>query len=152
LEARAPGGNLSRMINTMKALIAGVLAVAALVIAAPAAVAADDRNNGRRVGAPANVRCTSNGLGAVACFRSRGDRIYVKDTLTDGRSAIAVWSHYLGPGSYRKGWCRNTHGAGTWALCNKELKENSYFEWWAVEYDGDSGEWLNWSRSESAIS
>lgn len=129
-------------------IIAAVAATSLLVVA-QSALGAIAKPSGPR---PAHTRCTSNGTGARACFQPHGDKMYVKDTDEDGHSAVGVWHHYLGDGRYSKGYCRNKLGAGRWGVCDYNMSENSYIQWWAAEYDGDTGQWYEWSTDESTIS
>jgi hypothetical protein len=135
----------------MRKLLIAALAGATMLIGAQSA-AASDRELADPGRYPGGLPCASNGSGAIACFQSNGDKIWIKDDGDDGHSAIAVWQHYLGDGAYRKGYCRNALGYGRWGVCNKQLSEDSYFEWWAVEYDAETGQWSDWSNGNSAIS
>jgi hypothetical protein len=134
-----------------RGLIGGLLGAAAMLVAAPAALGADDTNLAKRGSVPDGLECIHNGSGAKACFQPRGDTFWIKDDDSDGRSAIIVWEQYLGPGEYRKGWCRNMLGGGSWGYCNKELEELSQIEFWAVEYDADTKQWSEWSAGEIEI-
>jgi hypothetical protein len=51
-----------------------------------------------------------------------------------------------------RGYCRNALGAGRWGVCNYDMSEDSYIEWWAAEYDAGTGGGYEWSTDESAIS
>jgi hypothetical protein len=101
---------------------------------------------------PPGAPCADNGSGAKACFQRKGDKFYVRDDAGDGHSAVAVWSHYLGDGQYKKGNCRNALGKGRWGVCNYNMTENSYIEWWAAEYDAGTKDWYEWSHDQSDIS
>ena len=37
-------------------------------------------------------------------------------------------------------------------MCNDNLIESSYIEWWAAEYDAATKNWYEWSHDQSAIS
>jgi hypothetical protein len=56
----------------------------------------------------------------LACFRQKGDRIFVRDGDADGYRAGAVFQ--VRPNG-RTGVCDNRHGAGTWSMCNLNLVE-----------------------------
>jgi hypothetical protein len=132
--------------------VAGLAAATlTLVGGAAPALAADDTNRATAGSKPGGIPCIDNGSGAIACFQSRGDKVWVKDDKADGHSAINVWSQYLGPGEYREGWCRNTLGAGRWGYCNKEMRESTYIEFWAVEYDAETKRWLDWSVDQTDV-
>ena len=63
---------------------------------------------------------------AVAEVKLDGDYVYVADTCTDGRSAMAQVITYNEAGnSVRHRYCRNPHGYGTWAQCNWDWPEGS---------------------------
>jgi hypothetical protein len=124
-------------------------AAASLPFVAQPAMGATAKPSGPR---PAGTLCTSNGTGARACFQPTGDRMYVQGTDEGGHPAVGVWHHYLGDGQWSKGYCRNALGAGRWGVCNYDLSEDSYIEWWAAEYDAGTGGWYEWSTDESAIS
>jgi hypothetical protein len=129
--------------------IVAVLAAASVLLVAQPALAATAKPSGPR---PPGTACTSNGTGARACFQPKGDKMYVKDTDEDGHSAVGVWHHYLGDGSWSKGYCRNKLGSGRWGVCNYKMSENSYIKWWGAEYDAETGAWYEWSTEESDIS
>ncbi|WP_410816364.1 hypothetical protein [Micromonospora sp. 050-3] len=94
--------------------------------------------------------------GAQACFERSGDRWWVLDNSSDGRSVTASWTNRLDtyPGwytvDYREGSCVNKLGAGNWGVCNKDYYENgtqhaygigSLLEWQACFYDSAAGTW-----------
>ncbi|WP_435124440.1 hypothetical protein [Micromonospora tulbaghiae] len=56
----------------------------------------------------------------IVCVDYNGDYVYVKDNDADGRSAMARIDSERGV-AYR--YCRNTHGAGSWARCNFDWSE-----------------------------
>ncbi|MEQ4305380.1 hypothetical protein ABNF97_29035 [Plantactinospora sp. B6F1] len=56
----------------------------------------------------------------IVCVEYDGDYVYVKDNDADGRSAMARIDSERGL-AYR--YCRNTHGAGSWARCNFNWSE-----------------------------
>jgi hypothetical protein len=99
---------------------------------------------------PGGLPCTSNENGARACFQAKGDVIWVKDTATDDHSAMGVYRAYLGDNQYRNGHCRNKLKAGNWGYCNYDFKEDHYIQWWAAEYDQETGRWLEWSVENSS--
>jgi hypothetical protein len=67
--------------------------------------------------------------GGEACFQKHGDKIWVKDTQSDGYPAIGSYENYLWDGSswqpYRTGDCYNRLTAGHWGYCNKDFYEDS---------------------------
>lgn len=82
--------------------------------------------------------------GAAVCFQPYGDKIWVYDRAQDGASAVARWYTNYG----RWGTCRNAHGYGTWAVCNKDFKEGQTIYFRAAQYDGDTGTYVG---DESAL-
>ncbi|MFF5537993.1 hypothetical protein ACFY71_36975 [Streptomyces cinerochromogenes] len=87
------------------------------------------------VGAAALPCITSTGV--TSCFDKAGDKVLVKDTLADGRSAVGLWETNYG----RTGGCRNGLGAGVWAECNYDMREEGYIQLQNARYDGDTGAW-----------
>ncbi|MFE3323335.1 hypothetical protein [Streptomyces sp. NPDC059176] len=75
--------------------------------------------------------------GVLSCFDKAGDKVLVKDTRGDGKSAVALWRTNYG----RSGACRNKLGAGTWATCNYNMREEGYIQLQNARYDGDTGSW-----------
>lgn len=71
---------------------------------------------------------------AHACYVAYGDYFYVKDMLADGKAAVAYW-HSNG----RTGGCVNGRGAGTWAVCNKNLTEDRLISIRAGTYNPRTG-------------
>jgi hypothetical protein len=129
--------------------VAVLVAAASLLLVAQPAMGATAKPSGPR---PDGTKCTSNGTGARACFKPKGDKMYVKDTDEDGHSAVGVWHHYQGDGSWNKGFCRNKLGSGRWGVCDYKMSEDSFIKWWAAEYDGETSAWYEWSTEESDIS
>ncbi|OQO92333.1 hypothetical protein B1813_08930 [Saccharomonospora piscinae] len=119
-----------RKVRRLTGLVGATVAAAALTVAAPGTAAADgaygyEVDYGTSVSTPGNALCTFNATVQV-CFQPYGDKIYLKDKLADGRSAVAVWENQIVSGNlYRHGECRNTRGAGTWVVCNKNYYEGS---------------------------
>lgn len=75
--------------------------------------------------------------GVTATVKTVGDYVYVRDDRADGCSALGIW-YILESSGYRKGICRNTHGAGTWARCNKNWPEGVRMSVQPGLYDGGS--------------
>ncbi|MBT8227871.1 MAG: hypothetical protein HKP61_10560 [Dactylosporangium sp.] len=48
----------------------------------------------------------------------------MRDTKADGHSAAVEWQN-LSNNVFRWGACVNSHGSGTWAVCNKNYTEGS---------------------------
>lgn len=92
-----------------------------------------------------SLYCVSNGHGAEACFKPYGDKIYVKDTKADGYSAVGYFRTDYG----RTGGCRNSHGAGTWGVCNFNMKEGHKVTLWAVNVDTPTNTWRYWSAGRT---
>ncbi|MFG3689315.1 hypothetical protein [Micromonospora sp. NPDC047740] len=57
------------------------------------------------------------------CIQFTGDKVYVFDGASDGHSALG--NVFTGAGSVNDRYCRNPHGAGTWAECNFDWVEDS---------------------------
>jgi hypothetical protein len=82
--------------------------------------------------------CTSTSYTEV-CVEPYGDKIFVKDlSSADSASAVARWYTNYG----RWGTCRNSLGAGHWAVCNKDFEESSLLTFRAAQYDGDTKSWV----------
>jgi hypothetical protein len=134
--------------------------IAALLTAVPANAAASswppddsvhiERDVGTLVSAPntSGMHCKYY-LRATTCFKASGDVFYVYDADADGLSAAGVWEEYylLNGNSYlaRQGVCKNNHGHGTWAKCDKDLNETDYI--WMAPASLNS----DWSIHDGAI-
>ncbi|GAA3769759.1 hypothetical protein GCM10022225_65720 [Plantactinospora mayteni] len=125
---------MSRM-KTVRAALLAVLTTAVAVFAAPSPSMADGDNyhsvctswtvrcqTGVEVVGPAGVCDTANADNGstIVCVDYYGDYVYVKDNDADGRSAMGFVSAENGI-AYR--YCRNPHGAGSWAKCNFDWAE-----------------------------
>lgn len=110
---------------------------------------------------PAGLPCAVT-TGARACFEKSGDRWWVLDTSSDGHSATASWTNWLGDYQngytvdYREGSCVNKLGSGRWGVCNKDYYEDttphaygigSLLAWQACVYDASAGTWHGCSSS-----
>ncbi|MEX2980945.1 hypothetical protein [Streptomyces sp. C36] len=73
--------------------------------------------------------------GVITCFDKAGDKVYVKDTKADGKSAVGLWRTDYG----RSGGCRNKLTAGKWAECNYDMREEGSIQLQNARYDGQSG-------------
>jgi hypothetical protein len=144
-------------IGSALALGGASLALAAIPLAAnaePATRTAQPAPSAAQV-APAGVAaapaastslyCVSNGHGAQACFAPYGDKIYVKDTKSDGYSAVGWFRTDYG----RSSGCRNSHGAGTWAVCNFNMREGHKVTLWAVDLNKPTNTWRYWSAGRT---
>jgi hypothetical protein len=83
---------------------------------------------------------------AAVCIKRDGDVVFVRDTDSDGRSALGqigftVANIYV---------CRNAHGAGTWARCDFQWPENNA-RLRTMDCDFDSGP-LRFGSSECTTS
>ncbi|MFC5727981.1 MULTISPECIES: hypothetical protein [Nocardioides] len=97
-------------VRHLVALIASTLALS-VGFAAPA---------GAHTGAPpGDAVCTGDDNWVRSCFVQDTDNFWVRDTETDGRSAVVFWSTRTG----QSGSCRNAHGAGTWHMCAYDFPE-----------------------------
>jgi hypothetical protein len=135
---RGPGPAAFRgMIRT------SLLGLMLLAIAFPSTAAAYEWRIAKPGKYPGGLRCAKT-TGSIACFQARGDKVWVKDTLGDGVSAIAKWRSSFG---YRTGYCRNRRGAGRWGVCNHNFREDFTFEWWAARYDRETNGFIGpWSK------
>jgi hypothetical protein len=142
-----------RILKGLSAVSLGLVAVVAPI--GGAAAQADDVtaaytyewNDGVATGVPIpNPGGGCNDVtGAEGCFEPDGDKFYVKDTKADGYSAVVRWYTDYG----RWGTCRNSLGAGKWAVCNKDFKEGYYIHWRVTRYNGDTGKWVDPESIES---
>ncbi|MCS7475793.1 hypothetical protein ACFFQW_24675 [Umezawaea endophytica] len=113
-----------------KIILSLSMAVAAVIgLAMPGtAMAVDYETDYAVVGTPPSgelLRCDVLRVGVQVCFEVSGDRWWVLDNDSDGKSAIVDWENYRGGSLYRSGRCVNSHTAGTWASCNKNYYEGS---------------------------
>jgi hypothetical protein len=115
-------------------LLLGGLAAGVLSLAFASSAAAYEWDIAKRGSYPGGLKCTQT-YGSKACFQSRGEKIWVKDTKSDDRSALAYWTTPL---VARSGYCRNRFGAGKWGFCNKRFQENIFISWSALRYDKES--------------
>jgi hypothetical protein len=96
-------------------------------------------------GAPiGNYECVTF-TGVIACLKSYGDRLYVKDTKADGYAAVAEWFWSNGAG-FRSGACVNKLTAGEWGVCNKNFGDDLTMDVRAARYNSgnlvDRGPWV----------
>ena len=117
------------MIRTIiKGTMAGALGLVATAmpgVAAPASAAYSFEWDEAALASPTGTMVCTNNVDAYACVQADGDKIWVYDNSPDGASAVARWYTDYG----RWGTCRNAHGAGTYAVCNKDFKEGHTFYW-----------------------
>jgi hypothetical protein len=96
-------------------------------------------------GEPAgNYECVTF-TGVIACLKAYGDRIYVKDTRSDGYAAVAEWNWNFGT-EFRFGACVNKLNAGDWGVCNKNFRDDVYMAVRPARYNSgnlvDRGPWV----------
>lgn len=111
------------------------------VVVDPAA--ADSETEGAEVSGPDGSEfellwesCLTQGsTGNVACFEDYGDKFNVYDGSADGASAAAYWWTSYG----RSGICYNSSGAGTWAQCNYDMREDGIVYWQTCYQNRSSG-------------
>jgi hypothetical protein len=120
----------------MLAVASGSAAVALAVALIPSAAEAVTWDNGTKVSHDYHMSSWPNtdtvGNKAVGCghvsyveVKKDGDYTFVKDQCADGRSATAQVIVYNKDQSIRsRKYCRNSHGAGTWARCNFDWVES----------------------------
>ncbi|MGI5328463.1 hypothetical protein [Actinomadura nitritigenes] len=87
---------------------------------------------------PSDRTACISSSGARVCYESSGDYIWVYDSSGDGASAVARWYTDYG----RWGTCRNAHGKGHWAYCNKNFAEGAAIYFRASQYDGDTDQYV----------
>lgn len=87
---------------------------------------------------PGGLSCVTV-TGAQACFEAYGDKWWVKDTSSDGASAVVIWDNYRNGSLYRQGECQNRMGAGSWGVCNKNYYEGSNLQFRVCVADFSEG-------------
>ncbi|HWO65959.1 MAG TPA: hypothetical protein VNO31_38600 [Umezawaea sp.] len=137
----------------LKIMYALSTAVTALIgIAAPGtALAVDYETDYAVAGSLPNefLTCDTPERGVEVCYDVSGDRWWVRDNSSDGKSAVVDWENYRGGVLYREGRCVNSHGEGTWASCDKNYYEDSTL--WGREgvwnrSTGASPDYYDWMR------
>jgi hypothetical protein len=80
----------------------------------------------------------------TVCFKTSNDQIWVKDGQKDGLSATAkVYAAFVGgPGGTEYRYCRNSLGVGNWGVCDYDMDEQTYVDYWGGTQDGANGEWI----------
>ena len=69
------------------------------------------------------------------CFQGGKQRFWVKDTRRDGKSAVAKWAAADRQG---RGYCRNAHRKGSWAVCTGNFKPGTFIFFKAGLFDLDA--------------
>lgn len=122
-------------------VLALMMAVAATigVVVPGTALALDLETDYAKLGGspPASAHCAEPEQKVQVCFERGGDVWWVLDRDTDSASALIDWRNYRGDRLYRVGVCINTHGAGTWASCNKNYYEDSELKGHQAYWDRD---------------
>ncbi|HEX6345156.1 hypothetical protein [Umezawaea sp.] len=93
------------------------------------------------------LACDDLRVGVQVCLELSGDRWWVLDNDSDGKSAVVDWENYRGGSLYREGRCVNSHGLGVWASCNKNYYEDSTVRGRAGVWNrstGASPDYANW--------
>lgn len=116
--------SLSLALFAVVALVLAGTSVASAAADGGLAVQAYEWNNAVAGSPPGGMPCGAI-AGATVCWEAGGDRWWVQDTASDGRSAVSDWLNYVNGAVHRTGGCRNGLGAGTWGFCNKDYIENS---------------------------
>jgi hypothetical protein len=91
--------------------------------------------------------CTDNNHGARACFQPAGDKLIVKDTDENGDSAVGVLKDRFGRTLDQ---CIAGGGKGDVQVCNYQFSEGLRVQFWAVNYDTDTGRYTLWSTDRQA--
>ncbi|MBZ4321060.1 hypothetical protein [Streptomyces huiliensis] len=81
----------------------------------------------------ARIPCITS-TGVKTCFDKDGDKVYVKDTKANGKSAVGLWATNYG----RTGGCRNKLGEDKWAVCNYNMREEGHIQLENAQYDGET--------------
>ena len=76
------------------------------------------------------------------CVKYVGDIVWVKDDAADGNSALARLNG--DQGSIHQRFCRNPHGAGSWARCNFDWAENSLLDVYGGVRNSQSSYTVTW--------
>ena len=127
-----------------KIVLALSMAFAAVIglLAPGTAMAADFETDYAVAGTPPSgelLRCADAKADVQVCYEVSGDRWWVLDNKSDGKSAVVVWENYRNGSLYRTGMCVNSHSAGTWASCNKNYYEDSVVYGWQGVWNRSSG-------------
>jgi len=141
---------LARKIGTRSAVVA--LAAGAALFAVPTASWADGDyftwcassevtcQTGTEVSAPSGEdKCVKELTHyTIVCINYNGDYVYVYDGDADGHSSLGAVST-PDAGSLTGRWCRNTHGYGSWAVCNFNwVEDTTHYVYGGIRYDSDS--------------
>ncbi|MBL1092483.1 MULTISPECIES: hypothetical protein [Streptomyces] len=86
----------------------------------------------------------SNGrkMAGMACFRAKGDRVWIKDTLKDGlRVEVRGTVNSGGQPGYR---CYGNYKGG-WQVCNfdRQMAEKHVFLWYVSTWKGNKIKWTS---------
>ncbi|MGH3648116.1 MAG: hypothetical protein ACRDTM_13205 [Micromonosporaceae bacterium] len=81
------------------------------------------------------------------CIKWEGDYVYVKDKVSDGRSAVAEVYGPVSTWEPRSLYCRNPYGTGTWARCNFDWPENNYYDLVAYTFNKENDDWITRFRA-----
>lgn len=88
-------------------------------------------------GPPPGAACAMGGW-AEGCYEARGDKIWVRDTRSDGHYAAVYW--WLGDGASENRTCRDHHGkAAGWTVCDGlsgVIAEHDTITIWPVTMEG----------------
>jgi hypothetical protein len=89
---------------------------------------------------PATWHCADPMPDVQVCYERGGDKWWVQDRKDDHKSAIVEWRNIHEGRVHRTGRCTNSHGAGTWAYCNKDYHEGSKLEGRQGTWDRSAGD------------
>ncbi|MFG1907406.1 hypothetical protein [Kribbella sp. NPDC048928] len=122
------------MSRVRRVLLGGAAAVALITAGTTATASA-------ATGVPSGPPPAENGwdvwcvsvTGAKACFASYGDRVWVKDTKTNGHSVAATIKSDPSHSHWGRE-CLNTRGAdGGWVMCNFDVPEFQPGKLWVID-------------------
>lgn len=84
---------------------------------------------------PGTYTASASATGVAVRWVANGDKLYVKDTASDGRR---VGAHFFVAGSSTDGTCYSTLGSGKTGLCDLALTEGRDLDIYLVTCDADT--------------
>lgn len=128
--ARETGCESSKGDAVIKRVAAVVFATACLMAVGPERAMAVDF--------PSSCTAIASVTGAKTCWQATGEKLYVKDTASDGRRAGGLFQVWWAEGGSSLLKCENTNGNGTTVLCDFSFPENLQVLLFAGTCDGGS--------------
>lgn len=129
------------MRRSLPALSMAAAAAISVVVPGTASAIEFELDYGTKVsgGPPSATRCTDAIAEVKVCYEPYGDKWWVQDRKSDGKSAIVEWQNRTSVRLHRYGRCVNSHGTGTWAVCNKNYYEDSNITGYQGVWNRSSG-------------